>query len=211
MQKYSVRSIGTLDFEIKGDLSNSLWDKASTLSDFMSPWDAEDISKIEFRALHNSDKLFFSFKVFDTKRHIIKKDNSNASINDSDRVELFFRSDSIMSPYYCLEIDPTPRIMDFKALPNKQFDFDWSWPAGELEVKSEITENYFIVEGSISLSSLKKIGLLKKNTIEIGIFRAKYNEVKIGEFEPTWITWVDPNTAEPNFHTSTSFGLLELE
>lgn len=211
MQKYSVRSIETFDLEIKSGLSNSLWDKANTLSDFKSPWDAEEISKIEFRALHNSDKLFFNFKVFDTKRHIIKKDNSNASINDSDRVELFFRSDSFMSPYYCLEIDPTPRIMDFKALPNKQFDFDWNWPAGEIEVKSEIFDKCFIVEGSISFASLKKLGLLKKNTIETGIFRAKYNQVENGEFEPTWITWVDPKTAEPNFHTPTSFGLLELE
>ena len=211
MQKYSVRSIETFDFEIKGDLSNSLWDKANTLSDFKSPWDAEEISKIEFRALHNSDKLYFSFKVFDSNVHIVKKDNSNASINDSDRVELFFRSDSTMSPYYCLEIDPTPRVMDFIALPKKQFDFDWKWPESELEVKSVICEDYFVVEGSISLDSLRDLGLLKNNTIETGIFRAKYNEVKTGDFEPTWITWVDSKTEEPNFHTATSFGLLELE
>lgn len=211
MQTYFVKSIETSELILDGRLSDSLWDKANIITEFKSPWDNEQIARIEFRSLYSKSKLYFSFKVFDSKIHLINDDDSNASINDSDRVELFFRSDLKMSPYYCLEIDPIPRIMDFKALPNKQFDFEWSWPSGELEVKSNIATDHFIVEGSISLTSLTELGLLNENRIETGIFRAKYNSDSNGSFVPTWITWVDPSTNEPNFHTSSSFGVLHLQ
>ena len=29
-------------------------------------------------------------------------------------------------------------------------------------------------------------------------------------FEPIWISWVNPDTESPNFHTPTSFGVLYL-
>ena len=54
------------------------------------------------------------------------------------------------------------------------------------------------------------LNLLKDYKIETGIFRAKYNEVEISIFEPVWISWVDPVTEEPNFHTASSFGVLNL-
>jgi hypothetical protein len=155
--------------------------------------------------------LFFCFKVNDPEVHIDSRDNTVASINDSDRVELFFRSDKSLNPYYCLEIDPTSRIMDFMAHPNKQFDFDWNWPTNDIEVKSSIESAYFTVEIAISLDSLTKLGLLKEGKIEVAIYRAKYNKQENGNFEPTWITWVDPNTKNPNFHIASSFGVLKLE
>ena len=211
MKTYIVKHIKESQLQIDGSGTNPLWDKATILTDFCSPWDTEKIKEIEFKALCDDDYLFFCFKVQDSQVYIDTTDSSKASINNSDRVELFFRSDKNLDPYYCLEIDPTPRIMDFKARPDKQFDFDWNWPAKDIEVKSSIKENYFIVEGKISIDSLVKFDLLKDGKIETGIYRAKYNQQKDGSFEPTWITWVNPNTETPNFHTLTSFGFLNLE
>lgn len=212
MHTYLIQSTENTELSITGKLSDVLWKRANVLSDFKSPWDKEEIGKIEFRALHSPTKFYFSFKVFDTKIHTVKKDDSIESINQSDRVELFFRKDSNMTPYFCLEIDPTPRIMDFKAFPNKVFDFEWNWPIGELEVKSSFADTHFIVEGSISLASLIDLGLLKKNKIEAGIFRAKYNKIASKNvYDPVWITWIDPVTTEPNFHIPSSFGVLELK
>ena len=100
--------------------------------------------------------------------------------------------------------------MDFVAYPNKKFDFDWNWPQNNIEVKSSINDDSFTVEGSISISSLKMLNLIKDNKIETGIFRAKYNETEKSIFEPVWISWVDPDTEEPNFHIASSFGILNL-
>ncbi|QOD62336.1 endoxylanase [Polaribacter haliotis] len=211
MKTYIVHKIDNKDIILSGKGNHSIWKKASSITDFSSPWDNNPIKKIEFKAVHNSEKIFFQFKVDDNHVYIHPAEDKNDSINNSDRVELFFRSDAFLNPYYCLEIDPLGRIMDFKAKPNKNFDFNWNWPSKDIEVKSEIEANYFIVEIAITLQSLKNLNLLKKGKLETGIYRAKYNQQKDKSFKPTWIPWIDPNTETPNFHTPTSFGILTLE
>lgn len=210
MKTYQVNAVenGTLSLTGKGE--DKAWEQAQVVNNFISPWDETKIDKIEFRALHDETYFFFCFKVFDANVYIDTTDNTHHSINNSDRVELFFRSDKNLNPYYCLEIDPSPRIMDFIAKPNKDFDFNWNWPVQDISVKSFKGNNYFTVEGTISLASLKTFNLLKNGRIETGIYRAKYYKQNNGSYEPTWITWVDPQTEEPNFHTPTSFGVLEF-
>ena len=211
MKTYKVNFTQKKDIILSGKGNHSIWNSANSLTDFCSPWDAEPIKKIEFKAIHNSEKIFFQFKVDDNLVYIHPSADKNYSINNSDRVELFFRSDANLNPYYCLEIDPLARVMDFKAKPNKEFDFNWNWPSKDIEVKSTIEPNYFIVEIAITLQSLKELNLLNDGKIETGIYRAKYNQQKNGAFEPTWIPWVNPKTETPNFHTASSFGLLMLE
>ncbi len=211
LKTYCVNSIEKNQLAITGKGDHPLWNKANKLLDFSSPWDSEKIRPIEFKALCDSETLFFCFKVEDADIHIDTTDNTIGSINESDRVELFFRTDESLNPYYCLEIDPASRIMDFKAHPNKQFDFNWNWPSDDIKVKSAIDATCFTVEIAISLASLTKLGLLKDGKIETGIYRAKYNKQNDGSYEPTWITWVNPNTESPNFHTPSSFGILHLE
>ena len=207
MKTYKVKEIN----ETPREVNHQVWEKVNSLIDFSSPWDGHPIKKIDFKAYHNSDKIFFRFTVEDNEIYIHPSKNRNESINNSDRVELFFRSDAHLNPYYCLEIDPTSRIMDFKAYPNKKFDFNWNWPSEHIKVESNRNNNYFIVEIVISIQFLKDLSLLKDGFIETGIYRAKYNKVEKDTYKPTWITWVDPKTDTPNFHTPNSFGVLELE
>lgn len=211
MKEYTVNLIEKEQLIISGKGDDNLWDKATTLIDFCSPWESEKLSKIIFKALWDSEKLFFNFTVFDSSIHIEKQDDSFDSINNSDRVELFFRPDDSMNPYYCLEMDTDARLMDFIAYPNKNLDFSWNWPKNDILVKSSIKKDSFTVEGSISIQSLKNFNLIKNNKIETGIFRAKYSPDQSGNFEPTWITWVNPNTQTPNFHIASSFGTLILK
>ena len=210
MKKYNVNRIENKSLVVTGKGENTQWNMAEVLTDFVSVWDYEKPAKIEFKSLWDSDKLYFNFKVFDNEVHIDKRDDSIKSIANSDRVELFFRTNALLDPYYCLEIDPTPRVMGFMAYPNKNFDFSWNWPKNDFDVKSDIQKNFFTVEGSISLASLRKFNLIKENKIEAGIFRAKYNKKENSIFEPTWISWVNPKTETPNFHLASSFGVLNL-
>lgn len=208
---YEVNLIEKNQLNISGNGDDKLWNNAMILDDFTSPWSAEKGSEITFKALWDREKLFFNFTVFDTEIHIEKQDESIESIGKSDRVELFFRVDDSLNPYYCLEIDPSGRIMDFMAHPNTIFDFNWNWPQNDLVVKSSINANSFTVEGSITIESLKSFNLIKNNTIETGVFRAKYIKAQNECFEPTWITWVNPNTETPNFHIASSFGIFALK
>jgi len=211
MKNYNVNCIerDTLILTGKGD--DPLWNKAELLTNFVSPWDNKKPEKIEFRAIWDTKNIFFCFTVYDKLVHIDKKDDSIDSIGNSDRVEIFFRTNKSLNPYYCLEIDPTPRIMDFKANPNQNFNFEWNWPKNDLIVKSQINSNNFTVEIAISIKSLLNLNLIKENKIEAGIFRAKYMELENSIFEPTWISWVNPNTENPDFHRPESFGMLNLK
>lgn len=212
MKTYKVNKVEVNCLKINGKADHPLWDKAVVLNDFNSPWQIEEVENIEFRALHDGQNLFVSYRVQDRSLHIDKTDNSKKSVDNSDRVELFLRSDKNLDPYYCLEIDPMARVQDFIARPNRQFDFTWNWPKEDIVVKSHITDTYFTVEIVLSISSLNKFQLLQNDGyIEAGIYRAKYNQQSNGDFEPTWITWVDPQTETPDFHIASSFGKLKLE
>lgn len=211
MKIYQVNKIELESLQLTGQGNSKLWDNANVLTDFSSPWSVDPFVKIEFRALWNNDKLFFCFKVYDDVVHIVNKDDTIESIGSSDRVELFFRKDEKMSPYYCLEMDTNARLMDFKAMPNKDFDFNWYWPSEGIELFSSKNSTSFVVEGEINIQVLRNLDLLKEdNTIETGIFRAKYKQEKNLNFEPVWISWVNPNTPTPNFHIASSFGILQL-
>lgn len=209
-KEYSVIALNE-NFEINGKGDHKFWDNAKVLTDFSSPWDAKFIDPMVFKALWSKDYLYCLFSVKDSNVYVNMNDNTINSINVSDRVELFFKANEELNPYYCLEIDPSPRIMDFMARPNRQFNFDWKWPINDIEVKSNIKNSYFSVEIKLSINSLLALGLLKNGKIETGIYRAKYDLKNHTEWQPTWITWVNPNTKKPDFHIASSFGLLILE
>lgn len=210
MKKYHVQIIDKNEKNVAQVLDSFFWEKANCLTDFSSPWNNDPVLKIEFRALWDRENFYFNFRVFDTNVYIDKKDNSVDSICNSDRVELFFRSNDQLNPYYCLEMDPSIRLLDFVARPNKVFDYKWKWPENNIKLESFSDEVSFTVAGAISISSLEKLDLIHDNIIEAGVYRAKFSKDENGNYEPTWITWVNPNTAEPNFHIASSFGKFVL-
>ncbi len=210
IKNYPVNRIEKNILQINGFGNHPIWQKAVILTDFVSHWDNAKQEKIEFRALWDTQNIYFYYRVNDANVHIDKRSDGIESIGESDRVEIFFRTDAALNPYYCLEIDPTPRIMDFIAYPDRKFDFDWNWPKKDLTVKSNIQQDYFVVEIAISIQSLKDFKLIQNNCIQAGLYRAKYKKQENNQLEPTWISWINPNTVTPDFHISSSFGVLDL-
>jgi hypothetical protein len=90
-KSYKVSKITEGALTVNGTGENFVWKQANVLEDFCSPWDSEDIKKIEFRALWDKNSLYFNFKVRDSKIHIHESNDTNQSINNSDRLELFFK------------------------------------------------------------------------------------------------------------------------
>lgn len=207
---YKVNLIKEAQLKITGKEENEIWTKAEVLTQFISPWDLKEPSRIEFRALWDGIHFFFCFTVFDNNLHIDNRDDSVDSIANSDRVELFFRPDNTLNPYYCLEIDTDARILDFIAYPERKFNFEWEWPKDNINVKSSKNESSFTVEGAITIDSMKQLDLIKENKIEAGVYRAKYHSKDNINFEPVWISWIDPQTEKPNFHIASSFGIFQL-
>ncbi|MDP5199994.1 carbohydrate-binding family 9-like protein [Flavobacterium sp. DG2-3] len=211
MKEYQVILIDKNQENENEILNPVFWKKANCLTDFSSPWNNDPVLKIEFRALWDQENFYFNFRVFDNDVYIDQKDDSVDSICNSDRVELFFRSNDSLNPYYCLEIDPSTRLLDFHALPDKVFDYEWKWPQNHIKLESSADEVSFTVAGAISIGSLKELDLVHNNTIETGVYRAKFSKGEKGNYEPTWISWVNPITPEPNFHIASSFGKFILQ
>jgi hypothetical protein len=128
----------------------------------------------------------------------------------SERIELFFRANEKMQPYYCLEIDPHGRILDYKAKLYREFDKSWQWP-DSLSIKALIEDENYTVQGVISLLVLKQLGLINNGQIEIGLYRGHCTKLNGNNASIKWISWVDPKTKRPDFHVPSSFGILKLQ
>lgn len=194
--------------------SENIWRKATLLQDFSLPWKSEKPQETLFRALYDKNYIYLRYDVKDDEILIYSKTGKKDDVMYSDRVEIFFRKNEKLDQYYCLEIDPNGKVLDYSAEYYRKFDFTWSWPKKQLVIKTNIHKNGYRVNVKISLESLRKLGLLNNNRIEAGIFRGDCIKFPTGnEINATikWISWVDPETKSPDFHVPTSFGVLELK
>ncbi|MEO5977773.1 MAG: carbohydrate-binding family 9-like protein [Chryseolinea sp.] len=209
-ESYSISSID-LPLTVLSAGKNPAWDRAAGLTSFSYPWDSGEPPSTMFKALHSKDWIFFQYAVKDDNIQILVNVNDKIEVIGSDRVEIFFRTDDKLAPYYCLEIDPLGRILDYKAKFHRQFDMTWSWPEGHLIAKAERDHCGYTVEVAISKESLINLGLLKKNKIEAGIFRANCTTTAGDTDHMKWISWLKPDSPTPDFHLPSAFGVLLLE
>lgn len=211
MKKYTVNKITNQNFESIIQ-HHKIWAIANVNNDFHYPWENGLDANTAFRALYDEHNLYFRFEVIcnPVLTHVVN--NNKMEVNDSDRVEIFFRKDDKLTPYYGIEMDSNGRLMEYKAKHYRNLDFDWSWPKGGIQLFSELTDTGYILTGALSFESLKQLNLLNGNCIEAGLFRGHCLKLPEGnnEADLTWISWLRPNSAEPDFHIPSSFGKLIL-
>lgn len=210
VKHYSVQKI-TGDLTLSGKGQDPLWKKAKVVSDFQYPWEKETPPATTFKALHNADWLYGLFEVQDDNVFVFEKTNHKSEVASSSRAEIFFRIDDKLNPYYCLEMDPVGRVLDYKATYHRKFDIGWSWPAGHLILKTERRKDGYTVEFAISKASLRQLGILNGKSLEAGLFRGDSFPKSDGEPDFKWISWVKPKSDTPDFHIPSSFGVLTLE
>lgn len=205
--EYIVHNIGNETLFIDGKGSDKNWKGANLLANFQYPWESVNPPKTHFKAVHNGKYLYFLFQVNDSNIHLAPTTgNDRMDALGSDRVELFFKKNDAMNPYYALEIDPTNRIFDSKGSHYRTFVEDWRFPRAHIDVASQIESSSYAVEGRISFSILEEYGLIQDDKIQTGVFRANYE----GEgFK--WISWIKPDSEKPDFHIPSAFGVFILE
>jgi len=199
----------SIDINGKGDAA--LWEKAALLTDFSLPWNDQIAPPTSFRALWNDKSLYFLYKVIDHDIIAPGPIDNKRSVIYADRVELFFLAQGGMDPYYCLELDPIGRILDYEARMYRQFDLYWEWPEPDLKVRASIQEDGYTVEGEIRLSALRLMGILDDdNMMGVGLYRGDYHHVNAQKTSVRWIAWIDPKIEKPDFHIPSTFGTFKL-
>ncbi len=212
IKTYEANPIPFNVLSINGKGDHPLWAQATVLSDFSYPWNEGSPPPMTFQALHDRDYIYGLYTVRDDK-HILFYQSSNAKreILSSDRVEIFFRKNHKMNPYYGLELDPLGRIYDYQAHYHRQFNPEWTWPSGHLVVKAEINAHGYTLEFAVSKKSLKDLGMMKKNKLDIGLYRGECVQLEGDKAEFKWISWVKPESETPNFHIPSSYGVMILK
>ncbi len=213
MKEYKVNRIQQESLKAGYTLSNSFWEEAVLNTDFCYPWVGGLNSKTSFRALHDNENLYFRFDVIGSPILVYVNNNNKMEVGGSDRVEIFFRKNEKLKPYYGVEMDANGRVMDYKANFYRELDFNWKWPKNGLHVKSEINDKGYILTGTISFDSLKQLEVLNNNIIEAGLFRGHCLKLPDdnNDADLKWISWVIPDSEGPDFHIPSSFGKLILE
>jgi hypothetical protein len=207
---YEARYLPNARIAVDGVLDEPAWDKANVERGFCFPWKKQNAPPTEFRALCDDESLYFAFRVHDEDIVLAEPFAGKMDVVHEDRVELFFARDEELKEYFCLEMDPHGRTLDYKAASYRKFDYPWSFPG--VRVAGKIVKQGYVVEGAIRLESLAALGLpsLKAGgRIKVAILRAEFSHGKDGVVED-WISWVDPRTKTPDFHVPSAFGYLKL-
>lgn len=207
---YSVKKT-TSSLQISGKGNDDRWTKANVLSDFVYPWEKETPRPTKFRALHDDEWLYCLFEVTDDKINIHQETGHKSDVVSSSRAEIFFKIDDRLAPYYCLEIDPLGRVLDYKASYYRNYEMNWSWPAEHLIVKTSEWKDGYTIELALSKRSLRELGLLTGNTLQAGLYRADCPFAAPGDAHFRWISWVKPDSDTPDFHIPSSFGVFHLQ
>jgi len=229
-QTYRVQWQKEINIILDGHADEPAWMKAVLEKHFVFPWKQAPAPATEFRALCDEQHLYFSFKVQD--RDIIVLENLKDEEDEvlEDRVEVYLCLDEKMKDYLCFEIDSRGRVFDYRGSYYRRFDTKWKLDG--IETKAAPLPDGYEIEGRIPLKSLTALGLpeLRSGTkILCGIFRAEFSHDRSGkpvekkesihnlgrrtDGPPPleeWISWVDPQIKEPDFHIPASLGWLEI-
>ena len=194
--------------KINGKNNDRAWKGANELKSFSSPWSDIPMQRTGFKALYDDENFCFLFLMEDDD--IIaandKKDDEENALY-SDRAEIFFSANEQMDPYFTLEMDSRGRLFDAAGFKPGSVDQKWDWDASDIKIESQTDGSSYSVEGQISLASLKKLVLIRTDTIYCGIMRAEYSSDSVIQ----WISWRDPGTKSPNFHHPNIFGRFILQ
>ena len=225
-----MRHAAQWQIELDGRLEESAWHEARVERNFTFPWKEAAAPATEFRALCDPRWLYFSFHVTDSDVFVLEKLRDEEDAVFEDRAELYFARDDGLKDYFCLEIDSRGRVYDYRGSYYRQLDPKWNWPG--VEASASTFDHGYIVEGRIPLASFETLGfppLRPGSRIRCGLYRAEFSHDRSGkpvvqqetihnrgrrlDGPPPleeWMSWIDPQTPEPDFHVPSSLGWLKI-
>jgi hypothetical protein len=187
-------------------LDEPAWRQAWVERKFVFPWSDRPAPATEFRAVADGERLYFAFDVADDDIVVAAEFRGKETVVGEDRVEVFFARDAALERYFCVEIDPLGRVLDYAASTYRKFDNTWSFPG--LVAAGRIRPGGYTVEASVPLQTLADLlgrPVSVGTVLRVGLFRAEFRRGDTGEADDNWLSWVCPATAKPDFHVPSAF------
>ncbi|MBR1872598.1 MAG: hypothetical protein IJ795_05265 [Bacteroidales bacterium] len=158
-----------------------------------APWDGLDDNTI-FRCFTDSDWFYFHYEVEESTLTLTEGFCKERDVDPEDRVEIFFSPREEMDIYYCAEIDPEGRIMDYKAKYYRDFDYEWDFST--MEVVTKISQGRYSVSGKVSKKELSDLEIVPGKPFRMGVFRADFRQ----DGSCNWYSAVPTEDKSPDFH-----------
>lgn len=127
--------VGHGSIDVDGALDEVAWTEAVSETGFSFPWQEREAPATEFRALMDDTNFYFAFRVEDADI-VIDDGGDEEAVARGDRVELFFTLDPSLDDYVCFEIDPSGRVLDYRASYYRELDFEWDLPSSSSRRRS---------------------------------------------------------------------------
>ncbi|CAL1516378.1 carbohydrate-binding family 9-like protein [Chitinophaga sp. MM2321] len=201
---YKVRLIADNTMNIH-QAAEAVWAQCAEISPLYEPWQHMN-GGTSFRACYDSQHFYFRFMVKDTTPVSFEVENELA-VADGDRVEMFFSKDNTLQDYYCLEMSPNGKVLDYQAAYYRIFNNTWNLKG--LVISASAHDRGYQVSGSIPLRFFRDLvgagGSLKGSKIRVGVFRADKTATDFN-----WFSWINPGVPEPDFHIPAALGLFEF-
>lgn len=212
---YLVAIVPEGTITIDGKLGKEEWLSSSWTTDFSFPWQSKQRPLTEFCCVSDGKRLHFAFSCEDQNLVLPPLQAVGESVVAAgDRVELFFATDDSVKEYYCLELSPNEKVLDYRAQFYRKFDNSWDCPG--LLVASTVSDDGYIVEGAISWQTLSEmVGAGVEQALLVGVFRAEFSNVVSGQAtshkpKEEWISWIRPDSETPDFHIPSAFGQFQF-
>ena len=197
---YNVKFIDK-DIAINGIINEKEWINADSIVGLCAPWDSIPRDETIFKSCRSNHFFYFYFDVMDTT--IITKDfEQELTVAEEDRVELFFSADPYMNQYFCIEMDPIGRILDYSAKYYRKFNEQWDF--NQVKIAAKKSTKGYIIEGCISIGELKSLGI--RDSFHMGVFRADYRSLKTDDV--VWYSWIKPDSKTADFHIPSALGIF---
>ncbi len=200
-----------LPLQVDGRLIEPAWAKAERQTSFLYPWSNRTAPATEFRVMTDAERLYFAFEVSDRDLVVATNFTGESTLDQEDRVEIFFARDAALTRYFCIEIDPLGRVHDYAA--SYYRNFDNSWNCRGLRAAGTLNSAGFTIEASIPLQTLTELmgrPILPGAILRIGLFRADFRPGALGNAQDNWLSWTKPDTPKPDFHVPSAFAEWRL-
>lgn len=158
-----------------------------------APWDGLDDATV-FRCHADEDRFYFHYEVLDSTLTIIGDYEGERTVDWEDRVEIFFSTTSDMSAYYCAEIDPLGRRMDYSASFGQPLGYEWNFST--MRQAGQVFDGGYIVSGSVARDELERLGVDLDGGFHMGVFRADFHN----DGSVNWYSAVSTDDESPYFH-----------
>jgi hypothetical protein len=203
--EYTVNTIDDGLISVDGERTDAAWNNSTDISSFVNPWNPSVCPKTSLRMLKDSRYLYFFFNVNDDDILLESEFSHKLDIVREDRTELFFSKDKDMNDYYCFEIDALGRTLAYSCSYYRKYNYLWEPPEGFI-TSARIRSDGYSVEGAFPLEFIRDF-IQSDGSVYMGAYRAEFSK-KDNVTVENWLTWINPQTAQPDFHVPSSMGKL---